>query len=211
MGGSCTVTPARSAAMWGETGSGSSTGLSSCGGTTRVEAARSARLSSLAQPPWPSGSAPDATGFMPTTRRWCRARVCSRAQLDRVLPTPVSVPVTKQAIMVGAPDQCFFRWVVVLAAGAGSSPRRASDFLVCDKKITKEARLSTAVRRNSLRACGATLTQPPEIRRTSRQCATLARAREALCCFTCACCIAVLVLPADPPQQRCETGLPSSP
>ncbi|WP_313605166.1 hypothetical protein, partial [Comamonas jiangduensis] len=77
-----------------------------------------------------------------------------------------------------------------------------------DKKVTKEARLPTAVRRNSLRACGATLTQPPEIRRTSLRCATLARAREALCLFTCACCIAVLVFSADLPQLCCETGLP---
>ena len=40
-------------------------------------------------------------GWLPPWPCWSRARACSRAQLDRVLPTPVSVPVTKQAIMVG--------------------------------------------------------------------------------------------------------------
>jgi len=45
---------------------------------------------------------------------------------------------------------------------AGSSHRRASNFLVRDKKVTKEARLPTAVRRNSLRACSASLKQPTE-------------------------------------------------
>ena len=52
--------------------------------------------------------------------------------------------------------------VVCLVAEAGSSHRRASNFLVRDKKVTKEARLPTAVRRNSLCAYSASLKQPPE-------------------------------------------------
>jgi hypothetical protein len=91
---------------------------------------------------------------------------------------------------------------------AGNSSRRPSHFLVRDKKVTKEARLPTAVRQNSLRAAGAALTQPPEIRRSSLWCATLARARVALCLFTFACFVTALALPAGLPQQRCETGLP---
>jgi len=98
--------------------------------------------------------------------------------------------------------------IVVLVAAIGSSPRRPSDFLVRDKKVTKEARLPTAVLRNSLRACSAALTQPPEVRKTSTQCATLARAPVALRFFTPACCITRLVLPADLPQRSCEKGLP---
>jgi hypothetical protein len=97
---------------------------------------------------------------------------------------------------------------LVLSTEAGISSRRPSDFLVRDKKVTKEARLPTAVRRNSLRAAGAALTQPPEIRRTSLQCATLARARVALCLFTSACFVTALVFPAGLPQLCCETGLP---
>lgn len=38
------------------------------------------------------------------------------------------------------------------------SPRRASDFFVRDKKVTKKARLPTAIRRNSLRACSSAQT-----------------------------------------------------
>ena len=53
--------------------------------------------------------------------------------------------------------------VVWLLAEAGSSHRRASNFLVRDKKVTKEARLPTAVRRNSLHAYSASFKQPPEI------------------------------------------------
>src|SRR5690606_28666796 len=41
-----------------------------------------------------------ATGFMPMTRAWRSARVCSKAAVTRVLPTPVSVPVTNKAVML---------------------------------------------------------------------------------------------------------------
>ena len=51
---------------------------------------------------------------------------------------------------------------VCLLAEAGLSHRRASNFLVRDKKVTKEARLPTAIRRNSLRSCVAPFKQPPE-------------------------------------------------
>jgi hypothetical protein len=52
---------------------------------------------------------------------------------------------------------------VAFLAEAGLSHRRASNFLVRDKKVTKETRLPTAVRRNSLRSCVASFKQPPEI------------------------------------------------
>lgn len=42
---------------------------------------------------------------------------------------------------------------------AGSSHRQASNFLVRDKKVTKEARLPTAIRQNSLRAYSAPFKQ----------------------------------------------------
>jgi len=51
---------------------------------------------------------------------------------------------------------------LALLSEAGLSHRRASNFLVRDKKVTKEARLPTAIRRNSLRSCVATFKQPPE-------------------------------------------------
>jgi len=56
-----------------------------------------------------------------------------------------------------------FVLVVCLLPEAGLSHRRASNFLVRDKKVTKEARLPTAVRRNSLRSCVASFKQPQEI------------------------------------------------
>jgi len=52
--------------------------------------------------------------------------------------------------------------IVCLSAEAGLSHRRASNFLVRDKKVTKEARLPTAIRRNSLRSFVAPFKQPPE-------------------------------------------------
>jgi len=52
---------------------------------------------------------------------------------------------------------------VALVSEAGCSPRRASNFFVRDKKVTKKARLPTAIRRNSLRSYVATFKQPPEI------------------------------------------------
>ena len=60
-------TPASAAAMWGDTGSGSNTGLSSPGGTQQLDAARRASTSSLASTPFVQ-PVPAATGFMPTTR-----------------------------------------------------------------------------------------------------------------------------------------------
>jgi len=95
----------------------------------------------------------------------------------------------------------------VLSSETGISPRRPSDFLVRDKKVTKEARLPTAVRRNSLRAYGATLIQPPEIRRTSLRCATLARALWRVA-FSLVHAGAQRWCFADLPQLCCETGLP---
>ena len=66
--------------------------------------------------------------------------------------------------------------VICLRTEAGLSHRRASSFL-CATKRNQKARLPTAVRRNSLRACGAALKQPPEIRVfISKEGATLARA-----------------------------------
>ena len=61
----------------------------------------------------------------------------------------------------------FCALAVRFLAEAGCSPRRASDFVVRDNKVTKKARLPTAVRRNSLRSCVATLRQPPEVCGTS--------------------------------------------
>ena len=56
--------------------------------------------------------------------------------------------------------RCFIYFSVGwLLAEAGLSHRRASNFLVRDKKVTKEARLPTAIRQNSLRACSASLKQ----------------------------------------------------
>jgi len=40
-------------------------------------------------------SQPDATGFMAATRRPAAAKAAHSAVATRVLPTPVSVPVTK--------------------------------------------------------------------------------------------------------------------
>ena len=56
---------------------------------------------------------------------------------------------------------------VFLLTEAGLSHRRASNFLVRDKKVTKEARLPTAIRQNSLRACSAAFKQLPEVGGTS--------------------------------------------
>jgi hypothetical protein len=58
---------------------------------------------------------------------------------------------------------CVFVVAVALLTEAGLSHRRASNFLVRDKKVTKEARLPTAIRQNSLRACSAAFKQLPEV------------------------------------------------
>ncbi|MEG1102686.1 MAG: hypothetical protein RSE06_12690, partial [Comamonas sp.] len=55
------------------------------------------------------------------------------------------------------------RVAFALLTEVGLSHRRASNFLVRDKKVTKEARLPTAIRQNSLRACSAAFKQLPEV------------------------------------------------
>jgi len=68
-------------------------------GTSTLLAADSASASALRMPTGVR-SAPEATGFRPMTRRPCRASSRTRPAETTVLPTPVSVPVTKMPCVI---------------------------------------------------------------------------------------------------------------
>ena len=88
-----TSMPASVAASSGASGCSSANGLMSAYARAGSPAACSPRASALRQAP-SRQSQPLATGFMPTARRPRARKACSKAQLARVLPMPVSVPVT---------------------------------------------------------------------------------------------------------------------
>ncbi len=85
------TTPFSAAAMCGATKSRKQYELMIAGGSATLLAARIASMSSLR----PSASVPAATGLTPAARRprWAPRR--SSAQVMKVLPTSVSVPVRK--------------------------------------------------------------------------------------------------------------------
>src|SRR5882672_3082464 len=99
--------PACCAARFGAIGGSKQYGLTRSMCARTLEASMSAATSSLAR----SGASvrqPVATGFMPTARRPERANARNRAEATSVLPTPVSVPVTKKprlATLDGLPDK----------------------------------------------------------------------------------------------------------
>src|SRR5882672_1477796 len=85
------LAPASSAAMCGAIAGSKAYGLTRLAGARMLPA--STRASTSAQRP---PTLPAATGFIPATDFPLEAKACSSAQATSVLPTPVSVPVTKK-------------------------------------------------------------------------------------------------------------------